>query len=168
MPWALDAYALLAYRLHVLEKPVFVSFEQFREQIGQEYQNTKDFKKEFLPAIKAVKEVYPSADVEQARGGLILKPSPPPIARRSVGVSRGLADKVKASLPPPAPEVPLSLHRLHPRTVETFRKRYPGLDPYACEADFRHFLNTSAAEQPKNYDAAFTGFAKKWAEKQRR
>ena len=58
----------------------------------------------------------------------------------------------------------LSLHRLHPRTVETFRKRYPRLDPYACEADFRHFLNTSAEEQPRNFDAAFIGFAKKWSE----
>jgi hypothetical protein len=159
---ALDAYGLFAYRLHALEKPVFVSFDQFREQIGQEYKNTKDFKKEFLPAVKAVLEVYPSAKVEPAKGGLMLKPSPPPIARQCVGVSRGLADKVKASLPPPPPELPLSLHRLHPRTVEAFRKRYPRFDPYACEADFRHFLNTSAAEQPRNFDAAFLGFAEKW------
>jgi len=162
---ALDVYSLFAYRLHTLEKPVFVSFDQFKDQIGQEYQNTKDFKKELLPAVKAVLKVYPSAKVEQVKGGLTLKPSPPPITRQAVGVSRGLADKVKASLPPPAPEAPLSLHRLHPRTVETFRKRYPRLDPYACEMDFQHFLNTSAAEQPKNYDAAFTGFAKKWAAK---
>ena len=164
---ALDTYGLFAYRLHALENPVLVTWEQFREQIGQEYQSTKDFKKEFLPAVKAVREVYPSAKVEQVKGGLMLKPSPPPIARQSVGVSRGLADKVKASLPPPAPEMPLSLHNLHPRTVETFRKRYPRLDPYACEADFRHFLNTSAAEQPRNFDAAFMGFAKKWAESHR-
>jgi hypothetical protein len=164
---ALDVYGLFAYRLHALEKPVFVSFDQFKEQIGQEYQNIKDFKKEFLPAVKSTLEVYPSAKVEQVKGGLLLKPSPPPIARTSVAVSRGLADKVKASLPPPAPEAPLSLHRLHPRTVETFRKRYPRLDPYACEADFMHFLNTGAAEQPRNFDAAFMGFAKKWAESHR-
>ena len=66
-------------------------------------------------------------------------------------------------MPPPEQEVPLALYHLHPRTVETFRKRYPRLDPYACEADFRHFLNTSATEQPRNYDAAFLGFAKTWA-----
>ena len=159
---ALDYYGLFAYRLHALEKPAFVSWEQLRGQIGQEYKNAKDFKKESLPAINATLEVYPSAKVEQVKGGLMLKPSPPPITRQAVGVSRGLADKVKASLPPPEPEVPLSLHRLHPRTVETFRKRYPRLDPYACEADFRHFLNTSAEEQPRNFDAAFIGFAKKW------
>lgn len=164
---ALDYYGLFAYRLHALDKPVMVTWEQLREQIGQEYKIAKDFKKESLPAIKATLEVYPSAKVEQVNGGLLLKPSPPPIARQCVGVSRGLADKVKASLPPPEPEVSLSLHRLHPRTVETFRKRYPHLDPYACEADFRHFLNTSAEEQPRNYDAAFTGFAKKWAKSNR-
>ncbi len=164
---ALDVYGLFAYRLHALEKPIFVSFDQFKEQIGQEYKSAKDFTKELLPAVKATLEVYPSAKVEPAKGGLILKPSPPPIARTSVAVSRGLADKVKATLPPPPPELPLSLHKLHPRTIETFRKRYPRLDPYACEADFRHFLNTSAAEQPRNFDAAFTGFAKKWAESKR-
>ncbi len=160
---ALDYYGLFAYRLHALEKPVFISWEQLREQIGQEYKNAKDFKKESLPAIKATLEVYPSAKVEQVKGGLMLKSSPPPITRQAVGVSRGLADKVKASLPPPEPELPLSLHHLHPRTVEIFRKRYPRLDPYTCDMDFKHFLNTSATEQPHNYDAAFLGFAKKWA-----
>jgi len=160
---ALDYYGLFAYRLHALEKPVFVSWEHLKEQIGQEYKNAKDFKKESLPAIKATLEVYPSAKVEQVKGGLMLKPSPAPIVRQSVGVSRGLADKVKASLPPPEPEVPFPLHHLHPRTIETFRKLYPRLDPYVCDMDFRHFLNTNATEQPHNYDAAFMGFAKKWA-----
>lgn len=118
---ALDYYGLFAYRLHALEKPVLVSWEQLRGQIGQEYKTAKDFKKESLPAIKATLEVYPSARVEQVKGGLMLKPSPPPITRQAVGVSRGLADKVKASLPPPEPELPLSLHPLHPSTVETVR-----------------------------------------------
>ena len=125
--------------------------------------NDDQGQKELLPAVKAALEVYPSAKVELAKGGLILKPSPAPIVRQSVGVSRGLADKVKASLPPPEPELPLSLHHLHPRTIETFRKLYPRLDPYACDMDFRHFLNTNATEQPHNYDSAFMGFAKKWA-----
>ena len=99
---ALDAYALFSYRLHALEKPLALSWEQLREQIGQEYRTAKDFKKEFLNATQAALTVYPSAKVEQINGGLLLKPSPPPIARLSVGVSRGLADHVKASLPPPA------------------------------------------------------------------
>jgi hypothetical protein len=159
---ALDYYGMFAYRLHALDKPLKLTWEQLREQIGQEYANTKDFKKETIPAVKAVLEVYPSAKVEQVTGGLMLKPSPPPIARQSIGVSRGLADKVKASLPPPEPESAALVGRLAPRTVETFRKRYPRMDVYACEADFNEWLNSQAAEQPRNYDAAFLGFAAKW------
>lgn len=161
---ALDAYTLFAYRLHALEKPVKITWDQLRQQIGQEYQNTKDFKKEFLPAVKAALEVYPSAKVEQVTGGLMLKPSPPPVARQSVGVSRGLAEKVKASLPAPPPEKPPAPRHLRTRTVEAFRKLYPRMDVYACEADFNEWLDTSATEQPRSYDAAFLGFAAKWVQ----
>lgn len=159
---ALDYYGLFAYRLHALNKPVKVTWDQLREQIGQEYKQTKDFRKESLPAIKATLEVYPSAKVEHVRGGLMLKPSPPPIVRQSVAVSRGLADKVKATLPPSPPEVPLNLARLNPLTIEKFRSLYPRIDVYACEADFQIWLATKAPQPPRNYDAAFLGFAAKW------
>lgn len=155
---ALDAYALLSYRLHALERPTPLTWEQLREQIGQEYTNAKDFKKELLPAMQAALAVYPSAKVEQIRGGLTLHPSPPPIARQSIGVSRGLADKVKEKLTPHSPQKPLS-----PRVIETFKRKWPRLDVYACEADFIGWLETTAREQPKNYGAAFMGFARKWA-----
>jgi hypothetical protein len=160
--FALDWYGFLAYRLHSLENPLFLTWEQLREQIGQEYASAKDFKKKALPMIKAALDVYPSAKVGQVRGGLMLHPSPPPIARRCVAVSRGLADKVKATLPPPPPEQPLTLHRLNPATIETFRHRFPRMDVYACEADFSEWINTKATEQPRDYDAAFLGFAAKW------
>lgn len=159
---ALDYYGLFAYRLHALEKPLKITWEQLREQIGQEYKEAKDFKKESLPAIKATLEVYPSAKVEQVKGGLMLKPSPPPIARQSIGVSRGLADKVKATIPPSPTEVPLNLARIQPRTIEKFRTLYPRWDVYACEADFQTWLATKASEPPRSYDAAFLGFAAKW------
>jgi hypothetical protein len=161
---ALDYYGLFAYRLHALEKPLFLSWRQLHEQIGQEYADPKDFKKKSLPMIKAALEVYPSAKVEQVTGGLMLKPSPPPIARQSVGVSRGLADTVKARLPAPAPELPAAPRRLHYKTFEKFKTLYPRKDVYACEADFRYWLDTSDAEPPKSYDAAFLGFAKRWNE----
>jgi hypothetical protein len=64
--------------------------------------------------------------------------------------------------------VPLSLARLHPRTVEKFRALYPRLDPYACEIDFQIWIATKAPEAPEpphSYDAAFLGFAAKWAER---
>jgi hypothetical protein len=161
---ALDYYGLFAYRLHALEKPLFLSWHQLRDQIGQEYADPKDFKKKSLPMIKAALEVYPSAKVEQVTGGLMLKPSPPPIARQSVGVSRGLADKVKASLPA-APELPTPARPLHYKTIEKFKALYPRKDIYACEADFHYWLDTSDAAPPENYDVAFLGFAKKWSEK---
>jgi hypothetical protein len=163
---ALDWYGLLAYRLHSLEKPIFVSWDQMRDQIGQEYKQVRSFKQQSLEAIKAVLEVYPSAKVEQVKGGLMLKPSPPPVAPKATGLERSLSKNVKASLPQPE-GLMISLCHLQPGTIESFRKRYPRLDPYACEADFRHFLNTSAEEQPRNFDAAFLGFAKKWATEQR-
>jgi hypothetical protein len=161
---ALDYYGLFAYRLHALEEPIFLSWKQLHEQLGQEYADPKDFKKKSLPMIKAALEVYPSAKVEQVTGGLMLKPSPPPIARQSVGVSRGLADQVKASLPAATQELPTSARPLHYKTIEKFKALYPRKDIYACEADFRYWLDTSDAEPPKSYDAAFLGFAKKWNE----
>lgn len=157
---ALDAYGFLAYRLHSLEKPVTITDAQFHGQMGQEYRTLKDFKKEFGPAMRAALDVYPDAEVERIKGGFLLKPSRPPISPKSVAVSHGLADKVKASLP--APALPAPVQNLRPRTIETFRKHYPGMDVYACEADFKHWLETQAAEQPRSYDAAFLGFAKKW------
>lgn len=164
---ALDWYGFFAYRLHTLERPLFLSWGMLHAQLGQEYADAKDFKKKSLPAIKAVLEVYPSAKVEQVRGGLMLKPSPPPIARQCVGVLPSRADKVKASLPPLAPALPAPpaapVRRLHYKTIEKFKALYPRKDVYACEADFRYWLNNSSkAAEPENYDAAFLGFAKKW------
>jgi hypothetical protein len=164
---ALDWYGFLAYRLHTLEKPLFLSWGMLHAQLGQEYADARDFKKKSLPAIKAVLEVYPSARVEQVTGGLMLKPSPPPIARQCVGVLPGRADQVKASLPPTRPALPAppaaSVRRLHYKTIEKFKALYPRKDVYACEADFRYWLNNSSkAAEPENYDAAFLGFAKKW------
>lgn len=160
---ALDYYGFFAYRLHALEKPIIVSWKQLHNQLGQEYATAKDFKRWSLPMIKAALDVYPSAKVDQVKGGLMLKPSPPPIARKSVSVSRGLADKVKASLPAPAPVIPTPAIRLHYKTIEKFKALYPRKDVYACESDFRYWLETSpGTEQPRSYDAAFLGFAKKW------
>jgi hypothetical protein len=162
---ALDYYGFFAYRLHVLEKPVTISWKQLHNQLGQEYATAKDFKRWSLPMIKAALDVYPSANVEQVNGGLMLKPSPPPVARQSVSVSLGLADKVKASLAAPLPALPPPAFRLHYKTIEKFKTLYPRKDVYACEADFRYWLDTSpSSEPPRSYDAAFLGFAKKWIE----
>ena len=101
--------------------------------------------------------VYPDAKVELVRGGLLLKPSPPPM-RGKIAVSVGLADHVRATLPAKPQEKPLN-----PETVAKFKAAWPNLDPYACRDDFDAWLEKVPGRQPRQYDRAFLGFAKKWA-----
>lgn len=78
---ALDVYAWLAHRLRRIRKPgqIKVSWRNLKEQFGQEYKTSKDFKKEFRSALSKVYAVYPDARIEEAMGGLVLYASPPPI-----------------------------------------------------------------------------------------
>jgi hypothetical protein len=80
---ALDIYAWLAHRLYRIEgRPLVLHWHSLREQFAQEYKGKeadKDFKKEFLPALRKVQAVYPSANVKQVKGGVLLSSSPPPI-----------------------------------------------------------------------------------------
>jgi hypothetical protein len=152
---ALDAYSFLARRLYTLEKSVKVTWRQFHRQFGHEFKDWRNFKQRFIPALRAALVVYPSAKVEEATGGLLLKPSLPPVHPESVAVSHGLAGQVRACLPAPPP-----VKNLAPSTVEQFRKLYPRIDPHACKDDFDAWLE--AKEPPRHYDRAFLGFAKKW------
>lgn len=84
---ALDVYTWLAHRLHRIEgRPVTLHWKSLREQFAQEYQGKdpdKDFKKEFVPALRAALSVYPGAHVKRVNGGLLLQSSPPPIAYKN-------------------------------------------------------------------------------------
>lgn len=83
---ALDVYAWLAHRLHRIEgRGVVLHWKALREQFAQEYKGKdpdKDFKKEFLPVLRKVQAVYPSANVKQVTGGLLLLGSPPPVPKK--------------------------------------------------------------------------------------
>jgi replication initiator protein len=83
---ALDIYSWLAHRLCRIAKPagVKVSWGNLKEQFGQEYRLAKDFKKEFRQALRQVCAVYPAAGIEETLGGLVLRPSKPPIARTAI------------------------------------------------------------------------------------
>ena len=151
---ALDIYSFLARRLYALQNPVKVTWHQFHAQFGHEYKDWRSFKKEFQPAVRAALTVYLDAKVETVTGGLLLKPSLPPVHACSVAVSHGLAAQVRDALPAPV------IKNLKPATVERFRTLYPRLDPYACKDAFDSWLE--AKEAPNRYDAAFLGFAKKW------
>lgn len=86
---ALDIYTWLAHRLCRVAKPggIMLSWENLRDQFGQEYGTSKDFKKEFRGALHQVHAVYPDARIEETVGGLILYPSRPPLTRTTVAVS---------------------------------------------------------------------------------
>ena len=85
---ALDIYSWLAHRLRRVNKQggVKVRWENLRDQFGQEYHHSKDFKKEFRSVLRQVWLVYPTARIEEVIGGILLKPSPPPIPKSGVHV----------------------------------------------------------------------------------
>lgn len=77
---AMDVYLWLASRLWRVRRggtPVY--WHQLKEQFGQEYGSTVNFKKKFLVALRAAKEMYRDARIEPMPGGLRLWPSPPPV-----------------------------------------------------------------------------------------
>lgn len=79
----LDIYSWLAHRLHRVRQPngAKVSWSNLKEQFGQEYKISKDFKKEFRKELRKVHAVYSHAQIEDEVGGLRLFPSPPPIQK---------------------------------------------------------------------------------------
>lgn len=89
---ALDVYAWLAHRLHRVKPPsgTFLSWENLRQQFGQEYGEIKDFKREMNKTLRLVHTVYPDARVEKVNGGMRLLPSPSPIPKTSLLVQRKL------------------------------------------------------------------------------
>lgn len=84
---ALDVYAWLAHRLRRVAGGTKLSWRNLYEQFGQEYTNSKDFKKQFRVALRQALVVYPDARVAEVMGGIALYPSPAPIRQISVFVS---------------------------------------------------------------------------------
>ena len=87
---ALDVYTWLAHRLCRVKKAegIKLSWSNLRDQFGQEYQDPKNFKKEFRQALRQVLAVYPDARIEDAAGGLIMRPSKPPLPKAGVPVNQ--------------------------------------------------------------------------------
>ena len=78
---ALDIYTWLSHRLCRINRPggARVSWENLKQQFGQDYGRSKDFKKEFRQALRQVRVVYPQARLSEVIGGLALYSSPPPM-----------------------------------------------------------------------------------------
>ena len=64
-----------------------LSWENLRDQFGQEYTNSKDFKREFRNVLRQVWLVYPAARIEETPGGIILRESPPPISKARISLA---------------------------------------------------------------------------------
>jgi len=82
---AIDVYIWLAYRLHALSKATPISWTAVYCQFGAGYRQDRlrDLKPVFTDALKLALAVYPEAQVEVDEGiGLVLLPSPPPMAER--------------------------------------------------------------------------------------
>lgn len=86
---ALDVYTWLAHRLCRVNRAegIKVSWANLRDQFGQEYHQPKDFKRKFQVALRRVQAVYPAARLEDVPGGLMLKPSPPPLPKTQALIS---------------------------------------------------------------------------------
>jgi len=81
-PLAMDLYTWLTYRMSYTQKKTRpIPWEALMMQFGSGYtgdQAVKNFKNlGFLPALKMVLAVYPTAAVEVSDAGLALQPSPP-------------------------------------------------------------------------------------------
>lgn len=84
---ALDIYMWLAWRLHVLDKPLKISWPALMGQFGGSIGALKHFKPEFTAALKLALAVYPQARVElDAETGAVLHPSASPVERRLLPV----------------------------------------------------------------------------------
>jgi hypothetical protein len=86
----LDVYTWLAQRLHRIDpgKPQTISWQALKTQFGPDYDRLRDFRRKFVPALRAVRAAYPSARIEPADTGLLLRNSPPPVLKRQVSVQR--------------------------------------------------------------------------------
>ncbi|MEI6806532.1 MAG: replication protein RepA [Myxococcaceae bacterium] len=83
---ALDIYTWLAHRLCRIKSisGIMLSWNNLKDQFGQEYKDNRDFKKEFRAALRQVHAVYPDSKLEQIPGGFILKPSHPPVRKTHI------------------------------------------------------------------------------------
>jgi len=86
---ALDLYCWLAYRLHALPSTRAITWKALHAQFGAGFARLDHFRAKFLENLYLALAVYPEANVEANTKGLMLKPSRPPVAPRTVAITNG-------------------------------------------------------------------------------
>jgi hypothetical protein len=173
--FALDVYSWLAHRLcRVNERGgVMLSWGALKGQFGQEYADTKNFKRKFLGAVKKATGAYQEARIEVVTGGLKLLPSPPPVRRSLAVVGKGPEKDEAASKPEPAtkvlprPAVPVVVGKLvSEKALQQVPSIAPGWDKHALRAQYEGWV-VQKGEMPRNPDAAFLGWVRKFTKGKR-
>ncbi len=82
----LDLYIWLAYRLHTLNGTTLVRWPALREQFGTGYGELRFFRRDFPKMLAPAVAAYPEARVEIEDDGVVLYPSPSPVAPRVVAL----------------------------------------------------------------------------------
>ena len=85
---ALDLYAWLAYRLHVLKGVTPVSWTALKGQFGGGFDSMRHFRQTFGDNLRLALAVYRDARVEMTERGVDLFPSKPPVAPRMIAAGR--------------------------------------------------------------------------------
>lgn len=167
-PMALDIYFWLTYRMSYLSRDTVIPWPLLQGQFGADYaQNAhglRNFKVNFLKQLKKVHALYGAAKVGEVENGLLLKPSPPHIAKRQVPKLEGKRRKIEspAAAEVLAPMLASSDILLHTETYTKAKRAAPGLDVYSLEQDWREWI-AKTGKLPENPDAAFIGFCKRKA-----
>jgi hypothetical protein len=169
--FALDVYSWLAHRLCRVNDAngVTVSWSALKEQFGQEYSATKDFRRRFLGALKSATGAYQDARIESVKGGLRLLPSPPPVRRKMIALPPVPAP---AAARPPLPVPASGQLRMHELVSEKALAQVaeiaPGWDKHHLAVIYVDYVNTElGGERPRHRDAAFLGWVKKFTKGKR-
>lgn len=169
---ALDIYFWLTYRMSYLSRDTVIPWPLLQGQFGADYahdvQGQRNFKKFFIKRLASVKSIYEQVKVAPMEKGLLLKPSAPHVAKRPVPMLGGVRREIDA---PSIVEDPIRMLAetaiyLQTETFAKAKRAAPGLDVYALEQDWREWI-AKTGKRPDNPDAAFIGFCKQKAKKNR-
>jgi hypothetical protein len=104
IPTALDLYTYLAYRLPRIgsDKGQMISWDQLASHLGNSA-DSKRFRQTVRETWQIVSSVYPNANADFSGKRIVLKPSPAPLEKTSVGPHLRLVGQDKKPKPETAP-----------------------------------------------------------------